>query len=346
MAIRMTEGFETRQSSTYLARAWQTLAGALTAFSAQRKAGNASGQGTNFTLTSWPLVPADSNVWILGFGYYMNATTCASTVTLMDDTATAQLSLVFATGTTANTFTIAVKRGATTLATTGEILGQSWHYIEFKATVRTGINGAYELKVDGVSLLSDGSENTANTGGDGASIFQFNWGGASCRFDDIVIADDTGGIHDDFMGDKVVMGILPDGDGATSQWVPSTGSTHSTLVDDTAASPDDTDYVSSNTDGDVDLYTFGNLTELASDGTLDAVVVFPTAAMFSTGARGCTVRFRTSGGSTADSAQFDVDSKTLRMFIVPFDEDPVAASAWTKTALDGGQLGIVDVTEV
>ena len=212
--------------------------------------------------------------------------------------------------------------------------------------MRTGANGAYELKVDGTTLLSDGSENTADTGADGASIFQFNWGGAVCRFDDIVIADDTGGVHDDFMGDKVVMGILPDGDGASSQWVPSTGSTHSTLVDDTAGTPDDTDYVSSNTDGDVDLYTFGDTSELAADGTLDAVVVFPTAAMFSTGARGCTVRFRTSGGSTADSAQFDVDSKTLRMFIVPFDEDPVAAAAWTKTALDGGQLGIVDVTEV
>jgi hypothetical protein len=192
MAIRMLEGFETRQSGTYLARAWETLAGAITSFTAPRKAGSASAQATNHTLTSWPLVPADSNVWIIGFGYYMNATTCASTVTLMDDTATAQLSLAFSTGTTENTFKIAVKRGSTTLATSIEIQGHQWHYIEFKATVRTGANGAYELKVDGVSLLSDGSENTADTGADGASIFQFNWGGAVCRFDDIVIADDTG----------------------------------------------------------------------------------------------------------------------------------------------------------
>jgi len=346
MVLRFTEGFETRQSGTYLARAWETLAGAIVQLNTPRKAGSASALATNFTLTSYPLVTPVENTWIVQFGHFMNATTSATSMTMCDASGTAQLALVFATGTTTNSFTIAVKRGATTLATTGEFSGHMWHFIEFKATVRTGANGAYELKVDGTSVLSDGSENTANTGADGASVFQFNWGGASCRIDDIAICDNTGGIHNDFLGDKVILGILPNGDGASSDWEPSTGSTHSTLVDDTAVTPDDTDYVSSNVDSDLDLYEFGNLTEMAADGTLDAVVVYPTVGMFSTGARGCKVRFRTSGGSTADSAQFDVTSKTYRMFTIVFDQDPVAAAAWTKTALDGGQLGILNVTEV
>lgn len=346
MALRFTEGFETRQSGTYLARAWETLAGAAVSLNVPRKAGSASCLATNFTLTTYPLVDPIENTWIVQFGHFMNATTSSSSMTICDASGTAQLTLLFATGTTTNSFTIAVKRGSTTLATTGEFSGHMWHLIEFKATIRTGINGSYELKVDGVSVLSDGSENTANTGADGASVFEFNWGGASCRFDDIVICDDTGGIHDDFLGDKVILGILPNADGASSQWLPSTGSAHSVLVDDTAVTPNDDDYVSSNVDSDLDLFEFGNLTAMADDGTLDAVVVFPTAAMFSTGARGCKVRFRNSGGSTADSAQFDVTSKTYRMFTIVFDEDPVAAAAWTKTALDGGQLGILNVTEV
>ncbi len=343
--LRFLEGFETRQDATYFTQLYESMAGAFTSFASPRKAGTAAGIATNLTLTTKPLVDPIENTWIVGFGYFA-AGTVGTTISVMDAAGTAQLALAFAAGTTANSFTIAVKRGATTLATSIELQMGMWHYLELKATIRTGANGSYELRNNGDVLLSDGSENTANTGADGASVFQFNWGGGTAtRFDDIYICDNTGGIHDDFLGDKVVLGILPTADGATNDWVPQTGSDNYAMVDD-AANAANADYVSSNTDADVDLYEFGNLTEMADDGTLDAVMVVLSAAMLSSGSRELKVRVRASGGSTADSATITVESKTTEGFPVCYDEDPVAAAAWTKVALDGSQIGVHNIQEV
>lgn len=344
--IRFLEGFEAHRNGTYFARTYATVSGAPTAFPAGRKVGAAAAQATNFTLITNPLVDPIENTWILGFGYFGSGT-IATGIGIRDAASVNQLVLQFAAGTTPNSFTIAVKRGSTTLATSAELQANRWHFFEFKATIRTATNGSYELKDDGVTILSAASVNTADTGADGASVFAFDWGGGvGTRFDDIYICDDTGGVHDDFLGDKAIIGALPNAEGATNDWLPSTGTDNSALVDDPSLTEDDTDYVSSNTDGDVDLYEFGNLTELADDGTLDAIMVTPILAMFSSGFRGVKVRFRTSGGSTADSAQIDIESKTLKGYPVVFDEDPVALAAWTKTALDGGQLGILNFVEL
>jgi len=345
MALRFLEGFETRAATDYLTQLYESVSGAATSSGSPRKAGNTSFGATNYTLTTKPLVSPAENTWIVGFGYFMNVTS-ATSVTIMDDAGVAQLSLLFAAGTTANSFTIAVKRGATTLATSIELQMGRWHFIELKATIRTGVNGSYELVVNGVSLLSASGVNTADTAADGASVLQFNWGGgAGTRFDDIYACDNTGGVHDDFLGDKVVLGILPTADGATNDWIPSTGSDNYAMVDDTATVPN-VDYVASNVDGDIDLYEFGNLTEMADDGTLDAVMVVLSAAMLSSGTRELKVRVRASGGSTADSATITVSSKTTLGFPVCYDEDPVALAAWTKVALDGGQIGVNNIQEV
>lgn len=343
MSLLWTEGGEVRQEATYFTRAYQTVAGALTSVAAPRRGGAGSLRATNFTLTTYPLVGSDTNTWILGFGYYAEAIP-GTTVTVMNASAVAQMNLAFVTGTTLNTFKIQVKRGSTVLATTAELQLNRWHYFELKVVVRTSTNGSFDLHDNGVSILSASGINTANTGSDGASVFQLNWGGAAVRIDDVYICDNAGGIHDDFLGPQVILGINPDGDGASSQWITSNGLTpHFSLVDDPANSPSDSDRVDSNTDGDLDLYTFSDTSEIASDGVVTGLVVYSEMAMRSSGQRGVKVRFRASGGSTGDSAEFTISSKTLRIFPTPFDEDPAAASAWTKSALDGGQFGPLNV---
>lgn len=343
MALRWTEGGESRQEATYFTRAYATVAGALVSIAAPRKGGAGSLRATNFTLTTYPLVGSDTNTWIVGFGHYAESIP-ATTVTVMNASATAQMNLLFLTGATNNSFKIQVKRGATVLGTTAEMSMNQWHYFELKVVVRTSTNGSFDLHDNGVSILSASGINTANTGSDGASVVQFNWGGATCRIDDVYICDDAGGVHDTFLSPQVILRIAPDGDGASSQWITSNGlSAHFNLVNDAANSPSDSTRVDSNTDNDVDLYTFSDTTGLAADGTLTAVMMYPELAMRSSGQRGIKIRFRASGGGTGDGSELTISSKTLKIFPVPFDQDPAAASAWTKTALDGGQLGILDV---
>lgn len=345
MALRHLEGFESRQNFEYFTRLYDpdVTTGAITSFVEGRKLGSAA-RAINCFLQTEPLVPSVENTWILGFGYYME-TAATTGVILADAAGTTQLSLVWAAGSTPNTFTIAIKRGATTLATSAEMMLGMWHFFELKATIRTSTNGSYELKRDGVTILSASGVNTANTGADGASVFSFNWGGALVRFDDIYICDDTGGAFDDFLGDKAIVGSLPTTAGASTQWTPST-STNVSCVDDPASGPL-SDYVASNIDGDLDLYNFGDLSTVAADGTVDAVMVFLSAEMLNAGSRGLKVRFRNAGAATGDSAQFDVTLKgTIRTFPIVFEEDPAGVTPWTKTAFDGGQFGPLNFVEL
>jgi hypothetical protein len=345
MALRHLEGFETRQNFDYYTRLYDpdATSGAITNFTEGRKLGS-SARAINCLLQTEPLVSPVENTWIVGFGFYMEQTATAA-VSIMNASGTAQLSLNWAAGTTPNTFTVSVKRGSTTLATSAEFMLGQWHFFELKATVRTSTNGSYELRRNGVNILSASGVNTANTGADGASVFSFNWGGGIVRLDDIYICDGSGSAFNDFLGDKAIAGSLPTTAGASTQWLPST-STNVSCVDDPASGPLG-DYVASNIDGDLDLYEFADLSSVAADGTVDAIMVFLTAEMLNSGSRGLKVRFRNSGGSTADSAQFDVTLKgTLRTFPIVFEQDPVAAAAWTLSAYNGGQFGPLNFVEL
>jgi len=348
MALRHMEGFETRQHLDYFTRLYNSTAttGAITAFDTGRKLGF-SARATNFVFRTEPLVPSVENTWILAFGYKMESASTPA-FAIKDAAGTTQLRLRWAAGTTANTFTIAVVRGATTLATSQEFQLGQWHFFEFKATIRTSTNGSYELRHNEAVVLSASGVNTADTGADGASVFEWNFGGSGIGFanlDDIVIMDNTGSAFNDYLGDKAIVGILPTTAGASTQWQPSAG-TNVQCVDDPASGPN-ADFVSSNVLNDLDLYEFGNTTQVASDGTVDAVMVCCSAEMLNAGGRGLKIRFRNSGAATGDGPQFDVTLKgTIRTFPVIFEEDPAAVGAWTKAALDGGQFGILNFAEL
>lgn len=345
MALLHLEGFETRQHFSYFTRIYDSTitTGSVTSYPEGRKVGSAA-QASNCVMQTVALVSSPENTWIVGFGLHM-VSASATTFTIHNAAGTAQLAIVCAAGTTPRTFTISVKRGSTTLATSGEFLMGMWHFFELKATVRTSTNGSYELRRNGVNVLSASGVNTADTGVDGASVVSWSWGGASTRLDDIYICDSTGSAFNDFLGDKVIVGSLPSSAGASTQWLPST-STNVSCVDDAADNPQ-TDYVSSNTDGDLDLYNFADLSTVAADGTIDAVMVAVSCSMLNSGGRGLKVRFRDSGGTTADSAQFDVTLKTeVRTFPVIFEQEPVAASAWTVAGFNAGQFGPLNYVEL
>lgn len=75
--------------------------------------------------------------------------------------------------------------------------------------------------------------------------------GTSAYVDDVVID------NSEWPGAPYVYVLQPDADGVTNDWSPSTGSDNYAVVDEIPAST--TDYVETDTDEDVDLYTFENL---------------------------------------------------------------------------------------
>ncbi|RPI10555.1 MAG: hypothetical protein EHM63_02970, partial [Actinobacteria bacterium] len=128
------------------------------------------------------------------------------------------------------------------------IAASTYYFVEFAFTIH-GTTGTYDVRVNGVSVVSGSGANTqvAGTGiWNGFRWWGGQFGGGVNEIDDLYIADDL-----TFRGDHRIVCLLPStGNGTHAAWTPSTGTDHGALVDD--ASPNITDYVSTQGAGYVD----------------------------------------------------------------------------------------------
>lgn len=169
---------------------------------------------------------------------------------------------------------ISVHAGSTTAATelgrtaTGVIVaagasgtGADYKMIEMEVVFHASA-GTVTMKVADTTVLTLTGLNTAPSGAAQASRMQLRTRALNyVHCDDLYINDDSGSSPDNtFYGEAFsVEGIIPTGNGNSSQWVGSDGNSTDNylLVDDTGN--DDTDYVASGTLNDLDLYAMGDL---------------------------------------------------------------------------------------
>lgn len=277
MALRWIEGFETNQHFNYAQRRYATYSG--TSYTSAGAAGrrHGSARADDFSeFVTLPLVGSVQNTWIMQMAIRKDAISAFSGdtgPTMVFSTAGGdQLTIKFVTVAAPDVgpMQIEVRRGATVLATSNRLFENSstthgWWVFQVKATIATGTGGSVEIRWwdyqnnTGTTVNITGV-NTANTGAAGADRFKFSSGlnsNSVCAIDDIVIMDSTGTANNDFTSvPLIVYGELPNADGATLDWVPSTGTAHFSLVDDAAVSPTGTDEVTSDVVGDIDLYDF------------------------------------------------------------------------------------------
>lgn len=355
MVLRMLEGFETKRlNGTKLSRIY-TMAGT-PSYTSGRKSGFGA-QSISATMLSEDLVSPDENTWIVGFA--LRKTNIAalgsnSTVGVEIHNAAGEQCNLRAIDAGAGSYKLQLRRGTTVIATTTNafVYGnqKSWMYFQLKVTVRTGTNGIYSLKSydynnNETLELSAGSVNLANQGVDGADRVKFSWvgdGSANVIIDDIIVMDDTGSLNNDFKAEPVVVvGSLPDGDGNQTDWVPSLGGANYVEVDEGATTSADSDKVTAQTVGDIDLYDYAALAIVNASGTaVHGVQVITTAAMVASGTRTLRVRVRESA-SEATGSNFVVNDLTLRSFRQLFDQNPTGVpAAWTKTSVDAAEFGV------
>jgi hypothetical protein len=233
-------------------------------------------------------------------------------------------------------------RGAVEIDRTAEAFPANvWHYFEFQVTVRGTTNGAYELRHNEVDVMSGTGVDLADGGSDGADIHSFghSGGGQVIKLDDIYILDSLGAVNNDFLGDSVIVGLLPIADGNQNDFTPSTGIDNYALVDDPSASPSSSDYVDSDTNTEQDFYDYANLPATGL-GAIHAVNVISDAAMETVGNRTLKPKFRAVSTAEADGANFVVQGTTLLSHPVILEIDPVTSTTWTQSEIDGGEFGI------
>ncbi len=361
MTLRAMEGFETRQTTSFLGRLYTTT-GTLAGVGTGRRQGT-SASGSVLLCISRALVGAVEATWIIQFAFRKTESNAVSTNApgiSIRNSAGVQLEarVVDAATPDAGMFMIQIMRGATVLATSPIYsygsTPQAWHVFQLKATIHTSM-GAYEMKhwdyagVETTAVAAATGANTANQGTNGADRFSFSLGvgGVSTvELDDIVVMDGSGSVNNNFTADPVVvLGERPSVDGATTDWLPSSGTNHAALVDDAPTSSAESGEVSSSDTGDVDLYTFTTtqlaLVPTASPPTPLGVQVDVEANVKNSGTATLRVEVRDGADQATDGTDLDFEGSAKVSEVAVMEQNPTGVpAAWSMADLLSIQFGV------
>lgn len=219
----------------------------------------------------------------------------------------------------------------------GVINPRRWHWIEFKV-VCDNAAGSYELKIDGISEISaSGIDTQSNL----AYYDQVLLSGTDLsatetpRFDDFFIMDGTGGSYNDFVGQRRIDVIVPDGDTATVDWAVSGGSNHWELVDDLDPD-DDTTYVEDTVGTNQDRWTYSALADM---GDIDALCLITDVRVTDANTYDLTTVVKSGGTEyTANAGTISSTAYAMpeRLMLV----DPDTAIAWTQGGVNSVEMGV------
>lgn len=354
MAGRWTEGFETHQIITQLARKYAISSGSAST-NAGRVSGNAASPGNASGLVLVTPSLGVQNTQTFGIGVRIESNDAdianAGNGLYFERGSSEQIHLGFVTQASPARFKVQVLRGTTLLGETGfDYVFGAWHYFELQSVLRTGTNGSFILRYNSAEILNVSGINTAASGSDGSDVFAFRFGANitnnALRLDDFYLVDNTGSVHNDFLGPSLVEGVIVTANGATNQWInDNTGSADvnnfDQVNDDGNSTPDDSGaggYVRSDTNGNIDLYTMSDLVQTV--GTIHFVQVGVQAAMASAGSRTLRHKYRDPDTTVVNGNTFLVDSTTYDEFIQVYNVNPNGSIAWDPTDIDGGQFGV------
>lgn len=218
-----------------------------------------------------------------------------------------------------------------------------WHWLELKVSFLDA--GSFELRIDGVAVLSGSGDFRAGTGNT-STIHSVRLTGSddsgnddSMLYGDIVILDGSGSApYNDFLGDLRIENTIPNADGAVANWTPLSSTNVSNIDDALAAYDGNTTYISSNTDEQVNLAAHVDHA-LTNVNTIKFAQLSVMAAKETAGKN---VAPRVVSGATS------VDGATITPLVQPdytwcnaiWTVDPNTSSAWTKANINAAEWGV------
>jgi hypothetical protein len=206
----------------------------------------------------------------------------------------------------------------------------TWYHIQFKVYCDQTV-GTYELKVNGVTVLSDtGVDTQYDTDYDHHSAAQVGPGAANIKVDDWYICDGSGSSNNDFLGDMAVETIYPTSDSSVT-WTPDTGGTNYTQVNEVVV--DDADYVEATTGKD--LYGYGSL---VTSNLIKGLMVSTDAEL--TSATAFSLKNVVSSSSTESTVQHDAIGVGASSLSSIFETDPNTAAAWLYGNVNSALFGV------
>jgi hypothetical protein len=289
------------------------------------------------TYDQWLTKTLDNqSTWNVGLAWrYTNMPGGSTRICLLQDAGTTQLDLRWNSG-----GTLSVTRNGAVLGTsTAVVPAESYAYLEFRGVIHASL-GSYQVRLHGATVLEGSAVNTQVTGNAFANMvlmghfFDSNLG--TVDIDDVYICDGQGTVHTTLLGECRVDALLPTGDGSHSAWTPSTGTTHSTLVDEPAPN-DDTDYLSTATAAARESHALANLPSMPTP-LIYGVQHSLSARKDDAGTRQVKSLLH-SGATTQAGAQTFTLASTYTYYSELWPVDPATGTAWTVAGINALEAG-------
>jgi hypothetical protein len=246
-----------------------------------------------------------------------------------------------------STGTLSATRGGTTVlgTSTATLSAGAYAHVGLETTIHPSA-GTVTVYLNGGAVLTLTGQNTratANSSANQVGTGPMTSTPSSMTFDldDFFACDGTGSAPQNaFLGDARIDCLFPSGDGSQSAWTPSSGTTHSTLVDETAPN-DDTDYLSTATAGARDAQTLGDLPALGSVSIV-GLVHWLSARKDDAGTRQVKSLVK-SGATTVVGGTTHALSTSYLYYGEIWPLDPATSAAWTTTAVNALEAGAENV---
>jgi hypothetical protein len=333
MALVFIEGFDHYTQADFLKK-WSNTNATFQNISTTN--GRRGGGCMTYPYTTYKNLPSTYSSLICGFAVMRGAFGISESRFHMLSVGSGSTTYVAALITSAGE--IEVRTSSTILGKTkpGLISQAIWAYVEVKVVIGS-TTGAIEVRVNGISELlltnvNTGANQIATVG------FGYSYGGIntdpSMRIDDIYVADTSGGVNNDFLGDCRVDAYLPTSEGATQSWSPTPAGTHYTTVDEIPVST--ADYVESATAGAIELFGYTDLVNIPLN--IFGLQVNSAAHKTDAGLRQINSTARISG-TDYFSANLPVSDTTSYLSSI-WDKSPATSAAWTRAEINGTDFGV------
>jgi hypothetical protein len=241
------------------------------------------------------------------------------------------------------TIYVETTQGSADVATSaaGVLTFAVWNYLEIKCVI--GSSGSVVVKVNGVEVINETGVNTQYYGSGGAEFLRFGtpWDGNSwdtCRWDDLVVMDDSGTTFNDFIGDVKVDGVIPDADGFHTDFTPQGAGSHYVEINDrTGPTGVTTTYNTSSVVGDKDSYEF---TAPGDVPTILAVGIACCVDNPDTGVATIQPFWRIGGVDYDTDVDWDMAATSVLQHFAWQELNPATGLPWTKAVLTAAEFGI------
>jgi hypothetical protein len=340
MALKFVDGFDHYASADILSK-WSSFSGSVAISAGNgRRSSQALSYPSSTTAVLAKTLSASGATWTAGFAIFpRSGTVTAGMLFQFTDSGSDQIGIRLNAD-----LTLQMQKQSTTLgsASVATLTANVWQYVEVKVVVNN-TTGTYEVRLNGVNILSATGQNTRNTANNSANGVRFGarasdgLGGAGVTtgiyIDDFYVCDSTG-TNTTFLGDSRVDTLYPTGAGNTTQFTASAGSNWQ-CVDETLQNGD-SDYVQSSTATNKDTYGFSDLSHTPT--SVFGVQINMYAKKDDAGSRTLCAVTR-SGGSDTDGATQGLNTSYSNLIEV-LDTDPNGSIAWTKAAVNAAEFGM------